>query len=73
MPQGVLDLNAAIAPGLSGATSTDQAITQALNYWNNVVGTPDDSVDPYDDTTTFATAAIALLTAEQARIRNPAT
>lgn len=71
MPTGPLDLNAALAPGLPGAVDVDSAITAAIAYWNSLVTRTDDAVDFYDDTSAQAAAAIALLTAEQARIRNP--
>lgn len=69
MPQSVVDLNAALAPGLPGAATVDTAISQALAYWTGQAG---NSVDPYDDTAQSAATAIALLNAERARIRNPA-
>lgn len=69
MPQGVLDLNAALAPGVAGANDIDTIITQALNYWNNLV--PSADVDSFDDTKAQAAAAIAMLQAFQTHIHDP--
>lgn len=68
MAQGAMDLDQALAPGLAGANDESTAITQALNFWNNIVTS---SVNPLDDTTQQATQAIALLNAYQTHLNDP--